>query len=391
VLGDLARAKAIPQEAIAGGRSEQSTCERCGKGVRRVIFTIAGAGDQIEVWRQYPLAVDGWVCPNCGWAAMPRFISMEESVEFGRIAAEHARKGQFDDAEFWFRRIIGSWHGYAAGYADLGQLSIARSEASKDVEDKRRYRREAEAWLRRAAVADPDRRLAAARLPLARMIALGGNEHEALEVLASMLADPALDATLRDEAEQLDQNIRSGKALFTRATEIAQAVALDAVEAPIDKKMRENLEEGRALLREANEREATFATSWFLGKVELRLGDREAALAAFRRAHAIQPDQPDGCRELCHAYLELDRAVDALPIARRALDLRPADAGLRSNVALVLLLAGDVEQARQEVSAALAADPEDQVTRGLARMIEDVVAGRRARPRSIAEAEGRKR
>ena len=390
VLRDLARAKAIPQEAKGGARAEQASCESCAKPVRRVVFTTAGSGDQIEVWRKYPLAVDGWVCPSCGWAATPRFITAEESVEFGRAGAAHAGKGQFDDAEFWFRRIVGSWHGYAAGYADLGQLSIARSEASNDVEDKRRYRREAEAWLRRAVESDPDRKLAAARLLLARMTALAGNEGEALELLDGLLADSGLEAALRAEADELAREIRSGRALFTRATEAVRGLVLNPTSKPIDEKTRANLEEGRALLREAIERGASFPNCWFLGKVEQKLGNREAALAAFQRAHAVDPDQPDGCRELCSAYLELGRPADALPIAQRALQLRPTDAGLRSNVALVLLLTGDVAGARQEVSSALAADPEDRVTKALAKMIEDVAAGRRARPSSLAEAEGRK-
>ena len=71
--------------------------------------------------------------------------------------------------------------------------------------------------------------------------------------------------------------------------------------------------------------------------------------------------------------------------------LRPNDAGLRSNLALVYLFTGDVTHALTEVRAALASEPKDKITAGLARMIEDVSAGRRKRPRSIAEAEGRKR
>jgi hypothetical protein len=89
--------------------------------------------------------------------------------------------------------------------------------------------------------------------------------------------------------------------------------------------------------------------------------------------------------------LELDRADEALPIVQRALELRPEDAGLECNVALVRLLTGDVAGARAQASAALARDPGDEIARSLVAMIDDVAAGRRARPRSLAEAEGRKR
>src|SRR5262249_4193941 len=137
-------------------------------------------------------------------------------------------------------------------------------------------------------------------------------------------------------------------------------------------------------------RNSAFATSWFLGKVEMRLGRMDAALGALRQAHSVDPDQPDGCRELCLVYLQLDRAQDALPIARRALKLRPDDARLRCNLALALLLVGDVEGSRAEVGAALSKNPADAITRGLFKLIEDVASGRRSRPRSLAEAEGRR-
>lgn len=160
---------------------------------------------------------------------------------------------------------------------------------------------------------------------------------------------------------------------------------------PLPATDRRTLEQARALLRESAERRASFATTWYLGKVEMRLGDLDAALAALQRAHAINPEQPDGCRELGAVYLLLDRADESLPIARRAVELRPADAGLHGNLALVLLLTGDVEGARAEAASALSLDPADTITVGLQKLIDDVLAGRRQRPRSLAEAEGRKR
>jgi tetratricopeptide (TPR) repeat protein len=391
VLRDLQRAKAFPKEPKEPGRREMAACEQCGKPLCKVVFTTAGSGDQVEVWRQYPLAVDGWMCRGCGWSAMPRFISAEESVQYGQEAATHASNGRFDDAEFWLRRIIGSWPGYAGGYADLGQLSTARVETASSPEAKQRYRSEAETWFRRAIHADPDRRLAGVRVPLARTLALNGDEREAFEVLDGLLGDPALPASVRAEAEMLATNLRGGKALFSRATEIARDLVLEPPSKPLAAPDRKALEQARALLRQAAERKGSFATSWYLGKVEMRLGDMDAALAALQHAHAINPEQPDGCRELGAVYLELDRAHDGLPMARRAIELRPEDAGLRCNLALSLLLTGDVEGAHAEATSALSRDPADAVTRGLLKLIDEVIAGRRQRPRSLAEAEGRKR
>ncbi|WP_437316446.1 tetratricopeptide repeat protein [Sorangium sp. So ce385] len=391
ILRDLDRAKAFPQEPREPGRREIAACERCDRPLRKVVFTTAGGGDQVEIWRAYPLAVDGWMCNGCGWSAMPRFISAEESVEYGREAAAHASSGQFDDAEFWLRRILGSWPGYAPGYADLGQLSSTRAEAAIGPEAKERYRSEAEAWFWRAVHADPDRRLAGVRVPLARTLALNGKERDALEVLDGLLGDPSLPASVRADAETLAADLRDGKALFTRAAEMSGHLALKPPSEPLAAADRGTLERARALLRQAAERKGTFATLWLLGKVEMRLGDMDAALAALQHAHALDPEQADGCRELGAVYLELDRARDALPIARRALELRPGDAGLRCNLAVILLLTGDVEGALAEATSALSLDPTDAITRGVLKLIDDVAAGRRKRPRSIAEAEGRAR
>lgn len=128
-----------------------------------------------------------------------------------------------------------------------------------------------------------------------------------------------------------------------------------------------------------------------MGKVELRLGLAHESVVALEEAHALAPDQPDGCRELCNAYLEIEDAASALPIAKRALALRPQDATLRSNLALVQLLVGDVNAAHTEIQAALAASPGDRITQRLSELIAEVYAGRRVCPRSLAELENRAR
>jgi len=142
-------------------------------------------------------------------------------------------------------------------------------------------------------------------------------------------------------------------------------------------------------LHESIGRYGTFASEWFLGKAERRLGNVAQAAEAFERACAINPQQPDGHRELQLAYLELGRKADALRAAERALELRPDDAKLRCNLAFVLVLSGDLERARREAKLAGEADPHDAITRNVVKLIEDVASGRRKRPETIAEAEGR--
>jgi Flp pilus assembly protein TadD len=329
------------------------------------------------------------MCEFCGWSAVPRFISPEESVQFGREAAASTSKREFDDAEFWLRRIIGSWPGYPAGYADLGQLSFARSEAADTLAARRRYRSDAEVWLRRAVDADPDQRFPGVRVPFARILALNGDERKALDVLERLFAEPALPEPVRSDAERLVTDLRDGKLLFYLAGELAGTLAFDQPPKRLSAEDRRSLQQARVLLRQAGEKKDAFATSMFLGKVEMRLGDMAAARATLEHAHGIDPHHADGCRELASVYLELDRPHDALPAGRRAVELRPEDMTLRSNLALILLLVGAIADARAEAAFALSRDPSDAITRNLIRLIDDVLAGRRERPRTIAEAEGR--
>ena len=52
---------------------------------------------------------------------------------------------------------------------------------------------------------------------------------------------------------------------------------------------------------------AGWSSMWALGKIRQRLGDQEAALGWFARAHALKPDQPDVAREAGIAALDLGR------------------------------------------------------------------------------------
>jgi Flp pilus assembly protein TadD len=142
-------------------------------------------------------------------------------------------------------------------------------------------------------------------------------------------------------------------------------------------------------LNESIARASTFPSEWFLGKLEQRLGNFKEAAAAFERACAINPEHPDGHRELQGAYLELGRNADALRAAERALELRPDDATLRCNLAFVLILANDLPRAQREAELATAADPADPITRNVLRLIDAIKSGKRKRPETIAEAEGR--
>jgi len=389
VLRDLERARTFSQEPATTGLKALRSCEKCSGTLRLVVFTTAGGGEQLKIWKAYPLAVDGWLCPACGWSALPRYISVEESVEYGRRATEQAQSGNLEDAEFWFRRILGSWPGYGAGYADLGQLSLARADATKDASEREQHRKQAEELFRKALASDGN--LGGVRAPLARTLALMGREAEALELLRELELDADAGDRWRAEGQELLQDIQAGKALFNRASELVLGLILQPPTQRLEPGDQRKIQEAQALLREAIERKATFSSEWFLGKSEMRLKNFVQAAKAFERACALDPQQPDGQRELAAAYLELERHSDALKAGERAVELRPEDATLHCNLAFILLLTGDMKRAEIEANFAAAADPNDAVNRNVAKLVEDVVAGRRKRPESLAEAEGRRR
>ena len=389
VFRDVSKAKALPQEPAQAGPQHMGICERCRAPLQKVVFTTAGSGQQAEVWKEYPLAMDGWSCNACGWSLAPRFITSEEAVEYARRGAEHRVAGEFDDAEFWVRRIIGSWPGYPAAYADLGHVIFARARASGDAEDRARYYHEAVRWLGRAIEADTVCTLPSVRVSFARSLAFSGDEARATDVLRSLLSMSEVPEKERSDADALLTEIKGGDALFVRATEYLGTTVFEPPAKPLPYAARSAVERGRALLEEAASRKTTFAALFLLGMAERRLQNLEAARAALEAALELEPNDPDGCRELSLTYLQLKRPAQALPLARRVVELQPGDAGLKCNLAIVLLLAGDVEAARAAATSALMLEPGNSITQHILQVIDDVDAGNRPRPRTLAELEGR--
>ena len=129
-----------------------------------------------------------------------------------------------------------------------------------------------------------------------------------------------------------------------------------------------------------------YAALWTGGMVARRLGDLEAALDRFRRAHALRPDQPDVAREAAITASHLGRPAESIEFTRRALFACPNDPGLTANLALYYLYNQDPVTAKSLAATALAADPADRITAQVVRLIDDVLAHRRPCPRTDADA-----
>ena len=125
---------------------------------------------------------------------------------------------------------------------------------------------------------------------------------------------------------------------------------------------------------------------WAIGKVYQRLGDQDAALEWFTRAHAINPSHPDVAREAGIAALDLGRVEEALAFCLAAVASHPDDPGLVCNLALAHCLAGQDTDALRCVAEAADRDPSDTMTATVNHFISQVAAGKTPRPRTLQDA-----
>ena len=119
---------------------------------------------------------------------------------------------------------------------------------------------------------------------------------------------------------------------------------------------------------------------WMRGKAYQSAGSHRKARDSFVAAYALEKENPGVGQELVLELMETGEFAKAVEIATEVADAHPADAGLRANLAMALLLAGDVKTAKETVHAASIADPSDTVTSDLEQIIDDVLAGKRPRP-----------
>jgi tetratricopeptide (TPR) repeat protein len=131
--------------------------------------------------------------------------------------------------------------------------------------------------------------------------------------------------------------------------------------------------------------DGNWSAMWLLGKICQRLGDYPRGLEWFSRAHRINPDQPDVAREAAIAAMESGKPELAVDFCERAIEAKPADAGLRANLALALLFSGKPSEAHAVVTESLKMDPSDKITGRIGAIIEEVLAGRRLCPHHMRE------
>jgi hypothetical protein len=155
----------------------------------------------------------------------------------------------------------------------------------------------------------------------------------------------------------------------------------------LSREQRRRLEQAVPLFETVIEMQpAHWAAMWTMGKVLESLGgDVQRRFELFARAYRVNPDQADVAREAGLAAILVGRHEDALLFCRRALALDPNDSGLRTNLALSLLLMGEVDAAKTNILGALREDSGNEIIQHLAKVVDEVAVGLRPCPRHIQE------
>jgi tetratricopeptide (TPR) repeat protein len=388
---DIARAFPLqtPRTSEGRRRAHVKPCS-CGAQLVEVLVTTGAALGDHELWRSYPLAVDGWVCATCSKITLPRFLEPEEVNALSERGISAAKRGDLDEAEMCFRRITNAWPGYPAGHADLstvlGQKLIA---AEKSGAPTTMILRELRLHLHEAVVdAEPAQRPRLLHL-LGRAYLRNDDVTGAIAAVDEVLSRVG-DGAERTEVESVRAWIVGRGDLYDRGCErIDPHMRVhDRPWAPPDAAARIEIARGiDDLLRHVDAKPDSWPALWIAGKGKQALGEHAAAAALFGRAAVINPTQVDVRREHALALQEAGDFAGAVAAAHAACATDPSDAGLVCNLALAQLFAGDVAAAHASAARAVAMDGDDRINRKVLELITEVRDGKRKRPTSPSELE----
>lgn len=124
---------------------------------------------------------------------------------------------------------------------------------------------------------------------------------------------------------------------------------------------------------------------WLQGKFLQLLGNFDSSLDRLAKACLIDPSSAAFAREAGISATEAGKLDVAVFYAQEALRATPGDAGLRTNLAVAHLFAGNLAAAEKEINAARSAEPDDSITRSVWVLVREVVAGRMRRPTKTSE------
>ncbi len=359
-------------------RADSHACSKCGAPLEPVLFTSWGC----ELWSERPMVMDGWRCSGCDSMSAPAFLTIEQVKAIQHSGVEAARAGDMDVAEFHFRRIASSWTGYGLASMNLASVYEERLKQDHDPAHTERYKSIVETEMRIAANADPVP-AAFVHSTLARIYAHRQEVDAAREQIAAVRAFPGCPQDELDTVDHIEEWMEGGWWRYEEGNDLIRPhIWLDGRErVPLLGEGRAELERGAELLESfAADHPEHWQSMFFAGKAREALEDADGCLRWFEAAHALGPDNPNVAREYGSKMLELGQADKAVELARSAIEVRPNDPELIGNLAVSLVCAGDMAEARRRIEEALALDRNDTVNLAVRRLIEDVESGKRERP-----------
>jgi tetratricopeptide (TPR) repeat protein len=187
--------------------------------------------------------------------------------------------------------------------------------------------------------------------------------------------------------EQIDEH----NLIFKEASQLVKEEVIVAGRPPasgLDRSGRVKLERAIHLFArvlELNSR--NWSAMWLVGKAYQRLGNYSAALTSFVRASEVNRGQPDVLREasICAMYMGLSE--EAISYADSALRCQPSNNGLLANLALALLLAGRLDEAKTAIDKAMTSGA-DAISQTVGSMVDHFIANERTPPTTTEALEG---
>jgi tetratricopeptide (TPR) repeat protein len=175
------------------------------------------------------------------------------------------------------------------------------------------------------------------------------------------------------------------EAMFKTASQMIGRHFVTAGEKPVLGKSAEDVASAVRMLEKVLASVPDFWNAlWFLGKGQMALGNLELAYQSFLRAYELEKNVEAIPRELAGVCLELGKFDEAVKVSEYAASLKPDDAGVLGNLALVYLLAGRIDESQMSITAAIKITKNDKINNYLSQVIHEIADGKRPRPQSLA-------
>ena len=189
-----------------------------------------------------------------------------------------------------------------------------------------------------------------------------------------------------DETDSDADDVASGRefeALWAEATKLLEPYLVPNISLQSSKEIAD-VARSRDLMERITALDGvTWRPWWLLGLARRLLRDREGAYAAFVHAYDLAPDELEVGRNLAMECIALGYGREAVAVTAAVVRLAPDDSGVIANHALALLVAGELDGSLREIQRAEHLDPDDDVTRNLRKLIDDVCDGKIEAPSRI--------